>query len=85
MAAEGMQFPWRGNGGTISPNLGVNLGNVGSGLRIQPSHGVRSYDLKLPRKGIHLMVWVLRAFGALFIIIPVGALTFSYLKAYSHP
>ena len=23
MAAEGMQFPWRGNSGTISPNLGV--------------------------------------------------------------
>ena len=22
-AAEGMQFPWRWNGGTISPNLGV--------------------------------------------------------------
>ena len=31
------------------------------------------------------MVWVLRAFGALFIIIPVGALIFSYMKAYSHP
>jgi hypothetical protein len=31
------------------------------------------------------MVWVLRAFGVLFIIIPVGALTFSYMKAYSHP
>ncbi len=31
------------------------------------------------------MVWVLRALGALFIIIPVGALTFSYMKAYSHP
>ncbi len=23
MTAEGMQFPWRWNGGTISPNLGV--------------------------------------------------------------
>ncbi len=23
MAAEGMQFPWRWNGGTISLNLGV--------------------------------------------------------------
>ncbi len=23
MAAEGMQFSWRWNGGTISPNLGV--------------------------------------------------------------
>jgi hypothetical protein len=24
-----MQFPWQGNGGTISLNLGVNLGKVG--------------------------------------------------------
>ncbi len=40
----------RWNGGTISQNLGVNLGNVGSRLRVQPSHGVRSYDLKLPTK-----------------------------------
>ena len=31
------------------------------------------------------MVWVLRALGALFIIIPIGALTFSYMKAFSHP
>jgi hypothetical protein len=29
IAAEGMQFPWRWNGGTISVNLGVNLGKVG--------------------------------------------------------
>ena len=27
MTAEGMQFPWQWNGGTISPNLGVIWGN----------------------------------------------------------
>ncbi len=31
------------------------------------------------------MKWVLRVLGALFIILPVGALTFSYLKAFSDP
>jgi hypothetical protein len=32
MAAEGMQFPWRWNGGTVSLNFWGYLGNVGSDI-----------------------------------------------------
>ena len=62
-----------------------HIERTSSGQAVGPSQGVGSSTESPPAKGIHTMKWVLRVLGALFVMIPLGALSYSYVKAYSDP